>query len=207
MRVGDLKKQREQRESLAVEFYGQGQPTRAIADSLGVSKSWVSKVLKKNNIPLRSVGYRTPEYRKQVKEQPCRRLDPLTGLVTCLNCKTPQPPEEFYAHRPERKATSYRTKCRTCLNDDAYFNSIRRQFGLSRDDYQRILESQNRVCAICKEPPTTTMRLAVDHDHQTGKVRGLLCRECNRGLGIFKDLPERLRAAAAYLEQPLSSSV
>ncbi len=67
--------------------------------------------------------------------------------------------------------------------------------------------SQDGVCAICRRPETfiTTgqgpCRLSVDHDHKTGKVRGLLCRDCNVGLGNFGDSGERLRNAAAYLGQ------
>jgi len=73
-----------------------------------------------------------------------------------------------------------------------------------------MLEHQGGVCAICKEPPTTK-RLAVDHKHEKQdkkqpalvkrkNVRGLLCWICNRAIGIFKDNPNRLRAAAEYLE-------
>jgi Recombination endonuclease VII len=66
------------------------------------------------------------------------------------------------------------------------------------EDYRRMLSKQNGACAICKQVFQET--LAVDHCHTTGKVRGLLCRKCNTGLGNYGDDPGRLREAAAYLE-------
>ena len=63
-----------------------------------------------------------------------------------------------------------------------------------------MLERQGGACAICKEKPKSG-RLAVDHVHGTDKVRGLLCNLCNPALGLFKDDPDRLEAAVAYLER------
>lgn len=60
--------------------------------------------------------------------------------------------------------------------------------------------SQSSLCAICGQTCSTGQRLCVDHDHATGKMRGLLCRKCNSGLGQFGDDPEMLRAALSYLE-------
>lgn len=54
------------------------------------------------------------------------------------------------------------------------------------------------MCAVCGKPPTE-QRLSVDHSHETGEVRGLLCNNCNSGIGRFKDNPETLVAAAVYL--------
>ena len=68
--------------------------------------------------------------------------------------------------------------------------------GLTRDQYEALVEEQAGRCAICPREGD----LRVDHDHETGRIRGLLCDRCNRGLGFFADEPERLRAAAAYVE-------
>lgn len=76
-------------------------------------------------------------------------------------------------------------------------HQLKSQFGISLNDYEKILESQGGVCAICKERPEET--LAVDHCHSTGIIRGLLCASCNNGLGRFKDDPELLVAAIDYL--------
>ena len=80
----------------------------------------------------------------------------------------------------------------------------RRAYGITPDEYAALLESQGGVCAICKQPETTKrggllVGLAVDHDHGSGRVRGILCTNCNQGLGRFADDPARLRAAGDYL--------
>jgi hypothetical protein len=84
-----------------------------------------------------------------------------------------------------------------------------KQMGLTEDTHDALLESQGGVCVICglKEnafkygPLKNITRLGVDHDHKTGKVRGLLCGHCNQGLGKFQDSPELLRKAAIYIER------
>lgn len=78
-------------------------------------------------------------------------------------------------------------------------------YGITREDYLKMSEEQGHVCKICGCAETVkrrgkVIRLAVDHCHQTGKIRGLLCCSCNRALGYFKDSPENLRKAAEYLE-------
>ena len=78
------------------------------------------------------------------------------------------------------------------------------EYGISVDDYERRFRLQQAVCAICRRPETRraggqTSRLAVDHDHAHGRVRGLLCYACNTGLGQFRDRPASLIRAAAYL--------
>jgi hypothetical protein len=67
-------------------------------------------------------------------------------------------------------------------------------------DYDAMLALQNGVCAICKS--VSDRNLAVDHCHETGTVRGLLCRSCNIGLGNFRDNPHSLRTAADHVEAP-----
>lgn len=70
-------------------------------------------------------------------------------------------------------------------------------YGLSLDDFNQLLQRQNGRCAICD---TSERKLHVDHDHDTGKVRALLCPPCNRGLGHFRDQHAVVLAAATYLE-------
>jgi hypothetical protein len=81
---------------------------------------------------------------------------------------------------------------------------MRRQFGLEEQDYFAFQNSQGAVCAICEKPCFTGKRLAVDHDHGTGLVRGLLCAHCNRAIGLFRDDPQMLRRAVDYLEGRMS---
>lgn len=79
---------------------------------------------------------------------------------------------------------------------------LRRDFGISTVEYEHILLKQSGLCAICRRPDDKR-RLSVDHCHTTGKVRGLLCLRCNRGIGLFRDDPDRLISAAMYLKESL----
>ncbi len=73
-------------------------------------------------------------------------------------------------------------------------------FGLSAADYDVMLAKQDGHCAICPAVSDGKRRLAVDHDHKTGRVRGLLCGRCNKALGLFDETVTRIEAAARYLE-------
>lgn len=77
-------------------------------------------------------------------------------------------------------------------------------YKLSEHDFVLLLAKQNEVCAICKCPETRTrsnrkIQLAIDHSHDSGLIRGLLCTDCNRGLGMFHDDVHRLESAARYI--------
>jgi len=74
-------------------------------------------------------------------------------------------------------------------------------YGLTEDEYDTLLVSQENLCAICKQPNQTKRDWHVDHCHTTGKVRGILCHFCNVGLGNFKDNKEYLENAIAYLSK------
>lgn len=77
-------------------------------------------------------------------------------------------------------------------------------YKMNISEFNELWESQSGLCAICKHPMAPRGRtkdaVAVDHNHQTGAVRGLLCRGCNHGIGCLKDSPEVLKAAIKYLE-------
>lgn len=78
---------------------------------------------------------------------------------------------------------------------------FRQQYGISVFEYEEMLFSQGGKCAICEREETNGRLLATDHDHSTGKVRGLLCRACNTGLGHFGDSIPRLLSALEYLRK------
>lgn len=80
---------------------------------------------------------------------------------------------------------------------------LKAKYGLTLVDFDRLLVEQEGLCAICKRPPRggRWVRLYVDHDHQTGNVRGLLCNRCNLGVGHFDDDASLLLKAAQYLQR------
>ncbi len=95
---------------------------------------------------------------------------------TCLVCK-----------KQQRRGTKHRL--------------LRKTYALSIDDYSALLDAQGGTCAICgRTPEESGATLHVDHDHVTGKLRGILCRSCNHGLGRFQDNIEWLFNAACYLQ-------
>lgn len=84
-------------------------------------------------------------------------------------------------------------------------NRLLRQFGLTEAEYAERLVAQDGLCAICHRPETATTKsgavrmLSIDHDHRTGRLRGLLCRACNLLIGYAADDAGTLRSAIAYL--------
>ena len=79
--------------------------------------------------------------------------------------------------------------------------NLKRKYGISLDDYHKMFESQNGLCAGCNKPQVDFQRrLAVDHRHSDGKVRGLLCDRCNPILGYANENPYTLRKLAQYIE-------
>jgi hypothetical protein len=97
--------------------------------------------------------------------------------------------------------------CRTCAKANSAVQNMKR-YGITREEFDALLERQNGRCAICGES-FGDVAPHIDHDHSCcprekacGKcVRGLLCASCNRGLGCYRDSPERLFNAAVYLER------
>lgn len=137
-------------------------------------------------------------------------------LKTCLRCKKTKLIGDFYARKPSKKYNqTHRTWCKLCDRDANHARQVtgrvyrknwnlQRKFGMTIEDYTLIAESQNGRCAICGSlPEQDSMKheLAVDHDHVTGKIRGLLCRHCNIGLGKLGDNLAGLMRAVNYLSK------
>ena len=83
---------------------------------------------------------------------------------------------------------------------------IKNRYNLSIEKFDEMIKKQNNKCAICNQPEFKIrygkiQSLAIDHDHLTGKIRGLLCNNCNRAIGLMHDSIETLKNAVAYLEQ------
>jgi hypothetical protein len=122
------------------------------------------------------------------------------GMATCNRCGERKTLDQF----PGLTYGTYR--CQTCIQMMQETYQLRR-LGCSNEKYQSHFNTQGGKCAICgvrqghRSRYGKVCRLAVDHDHRTGKVRGLLCNNCNRGLGRFKDSIENLEAAIRYLKR------
>lgn len=97
----------------------------------------------------------------------------------------------------QRRAERKKLKWRSILSAD-----LKCKFGITLEQYEAKLESQNNSCAICGVPSAELKkRMSVDHNHATGAVRGLLCNHCNTGLGFFKESPEILTKAIQYINE------
>jgi hypothetical protein len=109
--------------------------------------------------------------------------------------------EREYRKRPERiEKHRQRSRQRYHASPEVFRDKyLQRTFGISLDDYNSLLELQGGVCAICNQTCKSGRDLAVDHDHQTGQVRALLCMNCNRAIGWLQDKPELLMSATEYL--------
>jgi hypothetical protein len=130
----------------------------------------------------------------------------------CPRCEAEKPRSAFggrtrRAHycKPCTNATAREWRQR---NKTLHARNQRRYFlgrnGLTEATYEELREAQDGKCAICGTVPNGD--LAVDHDHETGIIRGLLCTRCNAGLGYFKDDRTALRRAANYLTRPPAAS-
>jgi hypothetical protein len=76
---------------------------------------------------------------------------------------------------------------------------LKSAYEMSEEEYDRLEQEQKSLCAICHQAQSDGHRLCIDHDHETGKIRGLLCHSCNKALGFFKDSVLFLEAAIRYL--------
>lgn len=106
--------------------------------------------------------------------------------------------EQFIASSHNRKCSDSKCRCKKCLKSKRTNDFMMKSYNISLDYYEKILELQNNQCAICHKEQTNK-RLAVDHCHSTGKVRGLLCEQCNRILGLLKDNIDIVNSAMTYL--------
>ena len=126
--------------------------------------------------------------------------------VRCKICANSATKKTYHKHleKSRNKARNYRN-----FNPEAGRNAkFKSKYGITLDIYREMLVVQNSLCAICHLPETEKdgkagriKLLSVDHSHKTGKVRGLLCASCNKGLGLFEDSEQMLRSAAAYLDR------
>jgi hypothetical protein len=133
----------------------------------------------------------------------------ITGTKFCKSCSTVKSIDEFYL-RTKNSLLRHST-CKECDKErskknhkpDDYFNlHLKRNYGITLQEHQEMYKNQNGVCAICKgEGDGKWKKLCVDHDHKTGKVRQLLCRNCNMVLGQVGDNANLLEEMIKYLQK------
>ena len=101
------------------------------------------------------------------------------------------------------KARETRNSYRQTTEDSAYHRraNLKRHYGITPEEYDAMLTKQNNCCAICKKENTANKSMPVDHCHKTGKVRQILCSNCNTAIGLLQEDPETLRAAIDYIER------
>jgi len=87
--------------------------------------------------------------------------------------------------------------CRPCRSEQSRDRHLFRTYGLDRATLQQLIDRQGGVCAVCRDADP----VHVDHDHVSGRVRGVLCFNCNGGLGQFKDRADVMRSGIDYLER------
>lgn len=125
----------------------------------------------------------------------------------CGTCKKRKPAIEFAKNGDSKDGLAWR--CKVCHaayikvhreKNPNYYRSVqlRCKFGITLEEYDEMLEEQGGVCAVCGGTCKTGKALAVDHDHETGKVRGLLCSNCNQAIGKLSSV-DLLLSAASYL--------
>lgn len=118
---------------------------------------------------------------------------------TCTKCKTTYPVSEFYVAR--KNSDGLENGCKSCRGTETRI----RRYRVTPEWIEQQRAKQNGECAICQVPmktgvlPNNPLAECIDHDHHTNQARALLCSACNRGLGMLKDDPNILQAAADYL--------
>lgn len=150
------------------------------------------------------------KYQRPAIERKQRIEQHYDGEQECRKCGETKPITEFYWSRDKGK---YQSDCISCRGrggkvrwartgrDLQRRHQLRSKFGMTDDDYAVMLAAQGGGCAICEYVPAEgERRLAVDHDHATGRVRALLCSRCNTGVGMFLEQPRIMRLAASYVE-------
>lgn len=123
---------------------------------------------------------------------------------TCTKCKLVKSSDSFFKNN-KHYHTSW---CKDCYKATSHSINMKRYYGINQDVYDDLLNKQDGKCAICEKEETAIYKktgkvklLSVDHCHQSKAVRGLLCSNCNHGLGKFKDDIELLKKAAEYLSE------
>lgn len=129
----------------------------------------------------------------------------------CKNCyrdwyNTRYATEKSFREKRSQHFSKYYAEKYPTLQEQKNASKFLAMYGITREQFAEMSTLQGDLCKICQKPPSGKTRLSVDHDHKTRKIRGLLCDNCNKGLGVFQDNPDLLAAAIEYLKSSPSSS-
>ncbi|MFZ3556307.1 endonuclease VII domain-containing protein [Streptomyces sp. BH055] len=116
------------------------------------------------------------------------------GHKYCRSCGEIKAHDEW--HRNATASDGLSTSCKDCRATKGRAGHLKRQYGITEAERDELVAAQVGVCCICLDAPA----VHVDHCHETGRVRGVLCFSCNAALGQFRDRPDAIRRAAAYVE-------
>ena len=118
----------------------------------------------------------------------------------CPTCNVRKPLTDFFKY-PSGHCYSHCKDCGKQKSKD-YSNIVYRysKYGITKEDFEAKLQKQDNTCAVCKEKFSNLSKIKIDHDHETGTVRGLLCHSCNVALGHFKDNVDILKTAIKYIK-------
>lgn len=163
-----------------VRLYHSGENLRQIATKFGITAPTVGRYLKLRGVQRRPAGRRVT-----------------TGPRRCWKCRQWKPLAEF--QRTAKEPTGRGFTCTECGRAMGRVRSTFAQYGITRADFDRMYLEQDGKCAVCGKPQDGGRRLSIGHSHETGRIRGLLCRRCNLGIGHLHDDPDLLRKAIAYL--------
>lgn len=113
----------------------------------------------------------------------------------CRICGTEKPVSEFYFRKDSGR---HRSECKSCMIEKVRFRTT----GWTQEDVDIAMHNQQGKCAICECKLNTSRytKMNVDHCHKTGKLRGILCMNCNTAIGLLKESPQRFDAAKSYCE-------
>lgn len=123
---------------------------------------------------------------------------------TCKSCGEFKQPSDFSLTKHSQCYGGYQatTNCKVCEKDRKLRSHLKNTYNLEYEDYLKMVADQDNKCLLCLEEPSDIYgRLVVDHCHQTGKVRGLLCRMCNIHLSKIEACPDYFNRVKVYLEK------
>lgn len=159
--------------------------------------------------------------RREKRERKSNNMKKAEKSRLCSYCSEEKPLTEDYFHKDKRRKGGFNHYCKVCRKEYGYLRYkkninkereryhseegrdlwLNRKYNITSSEYDIILKAQKNCCAICgKHISKLKIRLCVDHDHNTGEIRGLLCGNCNKGLGFFDDSVALLVKATKYLK-------